>query len=299
MAEALLRSNLLTRRFGGLLAVNELSFSVEAGAIHGLIGPNGAGKSTFLKTLVGFKPLVGGAVTLDERPLASVPLGERARRIAYLEQEGRIEWRLSVRDVVALGRRPHRAGFGFSSALDAAAVARALAAVEMTGFADAPATELSAGERARVLLARALAVEAPILLADEPTASLDPYHQLLVMETLKAKADAGGAVLVVLHDLALAARFLFRRELFLDRGERARVDEPAMGVVRDVVSPQVEDRRRVVARLEVAHELAVGREAHLPQRRALQVGRVEQPLDRQVAGLRLGEVQARRESRHE
>jgi iron complex transport system ATP-binding protein len=190
--------------------VTDVSLDVRPGELLGLIGPNGAGKSTFLKTLVGFKPLVGGAVTLDERPLASVPLGERARRIAYLEQEGRIEWRLSVRDVVALGRRPHRAGFGFSSALDAAAVARALAAVEMTGFADAPATELSAGERARVLLARALAVEAPILLADEPTASLDPYHQLLVMETLKAKADAGGAVLVVLHDLALAARFLDR-----------------------------------------------------------------------------------------
>lgn len=193
--------------------VADVSLALRPGELVGLIGPNGAGKSTFLKTLLGLKKLAAGSVTLDGRPLEAASLVERARRIAYIEQEGRIEWRLAVRDVVALGRRPHRGGFGAPSSLDVAAVKQALATVEMTGFVDAPVTELSAGERARVLLARALAVEAPILLADEPTASLDPYHQLLVMETLKAKADRGDAVLVVLHDLPLASRFLDRAVL--------------------------------------------------------------------------------------
>jgi iron complex transport system ATP-binding protein len=217
----------------GEAIVSDASLAVRPGELLGLIGPNGAGKSTLLKATLGLKPLAAGTVTLGGRPLADVPPVERARRIAWLGQEGRIEWRLSARDVVALGRRPHRRPFTPPSAADREAVARALATVEMTALADAPATELSAGERARVLLARALAVEAPILLADEPTAALDPYHQLLVLETLRGRAERGGSVLVVLHDLSLAARFLDR--VVVMSGGRILADGPPPLVLTDEV----------------------------------------------------------------
>jgi iron complex transport system ATP-binding protein len=190
--------------------VRGASLEVGAGELVGLIGPNGAGKSTLLKAILGLRPRRSGAVVLDGRPFDSIPPRERARWVAYLAQEGRVEWRLSARDVVALGRRPHQPSFGGPTPSCRPAVARALAAVEATDIADRPVAVLSGGERARVLLARALAVEAPLLLADEPTASLDPYHQLHVMEILKAEAARGAGVLVVLHDLALAARFMDR-----------------------------------------------------------------------------------------
>jgi iron complex transport system ATP-binding protein len=117
-----------------------------------------------------------------------------------------------------LGRYPHRARFGAPSPDDRAAVARALDAVDGHSFIDRPVTVLSGGERTRILLARALAVEAPILLADEPIAALDPYHQLHVMEILRDRAHAGAAVLAVIHDLALAARFMDRIVLMHEGG---------------------------------------------------------------------------------
>jgi iron complex transport system ATP-binding protein len=195
---------------GGRAIVQGASLEVGPGELVGLIGPNGAGKSTLLKAILTLRPRIGGTVSLDERAIETIPPRERARWVAYLAQEGRVEWRLRARDVVALGRRPHLSRFGGPGAADAAAVGRAIAAVEAEDFADRPVAVLSGGERARVLLARALAVEAPLLLADEPTAALDPYHQLHVMEILRAEAARGAGVLIVLHDLALAARFMDR-----------------------------------------------------------------------------------------
>jgi iron complex transport system ATP-binding protein len=203
-------------RAGGRRIVDGASLTVAPGELVGLIGPNGAGKSTLLRAIVGVRGCDAGDVRLDGLPVESLTPRERARRIAYLPQERRVEWRLPARDVVMLGRFPHREGFGGPTLASRAAVDRALARVEAEVFAARPVSSLSEGERARVLLARALAVEAPVLLADEPTAALDPYHQLQVMEILQEEARAGAAVLAVLHDLVLAARFMDRLVLMHD-----------------------------------------------------------------------------------
>jgi iron complex transport system ATP-binding protein len=200
----------------GKTIVNDVSLGVSGGEFVGLIGPNGAGKSTLLKAILGLRQRATGGVTLEGGDFFTLSDRERARRVAFLPQERRVEWRLPARDIVMLGRYPHRAGFGGPTADDRAAVERALESVDANPFADRPVTVLSGGERSRVLLARALAVEAPILLVDEPTNALDPYHQLHVMEILRASARKGAGVLAVMHDLALATRFMDRLVLLSD-----------------------------------------------------------------------------------
>jgi iron complex transport system ATP-binding protein len=148
-----------------------------------------------------------GAVMLGERSIEDIPRAERARAIAYLPQNGSVAWPLPVEDIVALGRLPYGEAPGQLTEAGRGAVAAAMAAVGLDGFEARQATELSGGERARALLARALATKAPVLLADEPVAALDPRHQLLVLQVLRDLASAGGLVLAVMHDLSLAARF--------------------------------------------------------------------------------------------
>jgi iron complex transport system ATP-binding protein len=190
--------------------VDAASLSVSSGEMVGLIGPNGAGKSTLLRAVLGIREKSGGSVTLDGADLSSIPARERARHIAFLPQERRVEWRLTARDVIMLGRYPHGGGFGRITPESQAAVDRAVEAVDGAHLLDRPVAVLSGGERTRILLARALAVEAPILLVDEPILALDPYHQLHVMEILKERARNGVGVLAVIHDLAFAARFMDR-----------------------------------------------------------------------------------------
>lgn len=210
----------------GRAIVDGASLSVSSGELVGLIGPNGAGKSTLLKAMLGLRPKTSGDILLDGADFLAHPAHLRARNVAFLPQERRVEWRLPAADIVMLGRYPHRARFGAPTPEDRAAVARALDAVDGHAFVDRPVTVLSGGERTRILLARALAVEAPILLADEPIAALDPYHQLHVMEILRDRAHAGAGVLTVIHDLALAARFMDRLVLMHD-GRVAAEGRPA------------------------------------------------------------------------
>lgn len=199
----------LTVRLSGRAVVRDIGVHMEGGTLVGVLGPNGAGKSTFVRALLGLLP-ADGAVTVDGDPLASLARSEVARRIAYLPQGQALHWPVSVERLVALGRLPHLAPFSHLADDDRSAVQRAMARAEVGHLAGRVATELSGGERARVLLARALAVEAPALIADEPLASLDPAHQIHGMEVLRAEADAGGLVVAVLHDLTLAARFCDR-----------------------------------------------------------------------------------------
>jgi iron complex transport system ATP-binding protein len=183
-----------------------VDLSLGAGEMVGLVGPNGAGKTTLLQALCGLRSPQEGEIRLDGRPLAAFSPRARARTMAYLPQGRVAHAPLPVRDVVALGRFPFQ-DTRQGSQRNELAVESALAALDLLGFADRDVSTLSDGERARVLLARAVAGEPKMLLADEPMAGLDPYYQLQVMEHLKSLADRGCTVLVTLHDLNLAMRF--------------------------------------------------------------------------------------------
>lgn len=215
--------------------VSNASLTVSTGELVGLIGPNGAGKSTLLKAMLGLRPRDSGSILLDGADFLAQPAAHRARHIAFLPQERHVEWRLPAREIVMLGRYPHRNGFGGPTSEDSAAVVRALDAVDGHAIADRPVTVLSGGERTRILLARALAVEAPLLLADEPITALDPYHQLHVMEILRDRTRAGAGILVVIHDLALAARFMDRLVL-MNEGVIAADGPPAEVLTPDLLA---------------------------------------------------------------
>ena len=211
-----LSASSVTVRLGARAAVQDASLALNAGELVALVGPNGAGKTTLMRALAGLIP-ADGAITLGGRPLSSLKSRERARAVAYLPQGHVFHWPMSVASIVMLGRAPHADTFSSTTPDDRAAVTRALAMTETEAFADRAVTTLSGGERARVALARALATQAHVLLADEPTAALDPRHQLTVMELLRQAAHAGGAVLAIMHDLTLAARFADRVAV-MDRG---------------------------------------------------------------------------------
>jgi iron complex transport system ATP-binding protein len=191
----------------GRTVLRDVSLSLPSGQLVALVGPNGAGKTTLLRALAGLVPSTGG-IEVGGDHLSSLSLRERAKRFGYLPQGHLVHWPLPAKDVVALGRYPHGATDPARlSPRDEQAVLRAMQATNVVGFAERPVTELSGGERSRVALARVLAVEAPIVLADEPTASLDPRYQIDVMINLRGAADHGVLVVVVTHDLGLAARF--------------------------------------------------------------------------------------------
>lgn len=221
----------LSLALGGKPILREIDVTLAAGELVGLIGPNGAGKSTLLRTLAQLLPPDRGEIRYDGLSARQVGRRALARRIAFLAQGGAVHWPMRAQALVALGRLPHRLPFAGESEADRAAIARALAAADATAFADRTVETLSGGERMRVLLARALAVEAPILLADEPLAALDPLHQLEVMELLHRTAASGTGVAVILHDLTLAARFCDRL-ILLDRG-RLIADGPPAAVLSD------------------------------------------------------------------
>ena len=190
---------------GGVRVLDDVSALFRRGRVTALLGPNGAGKTTLLSCLAGLRVPDSGAATLDGKDVRSIDRGERARRIGMLTQAGDIHWNVDARTLVGLGRLPHR-GRGGETAQDRAAIDRAMAVTDTTIFARRGVEHLSGGERGRVLLARVLAGEPEWLLADEPLASLDPAHQLDVLALLRAVADAGKGVVLVIHDLQLAAQ---------------------------------------------------------------------------------------------
>lgn len=220
--------NNLNLTLGGTQILKDVSAAVNPGEMVGMIGPNGAGKSCFLKSILGLNKPSSGSITLEGRDLAAMSLKERALCLAYAAQGAPLHWPLTVERLVALGRIPHLGPWQKLRPEDHDEIEKALAITDCQHLKGRAATTLSGGERARVLLARTLASGATYILADEPIASLDPFHQLQVMEILKAHAAAGGAALVVLHDLGLAARtcdrlILLHEGQMIDQGPPAKI----------------------------------------------------------------------------
>jgi len=183
--------------------LRHITLEIGAGEVVGLIGPNGAGKTTLMRAALGLIPHEGLS------SLTAMTDRDRARHVAWMPQSREIAWPVSVEEVVRLGRLPHQRGL-MAGPLDKAMIEAALSAMDLGALRHRPATQLSGGEQARVLIARTLAQDAPLLMADEPVAGLDPAHQIATMQTFTALAETGKSVLVSLHDLGLAARHCTR-----------------------------------------------------------------------------------------
>lgn len=189
----------LSLHLGDSHVLDGVTHPFAAGRVTAILGPNGAGKSSLLRCLDGLEQPTG-TVALNGTPMAAMPPRQRARTIGYLAQQAAPHWDIDVATLVALGRHPWRNGN------DSIAIHAAMAACDIETLAHRPLSTLSGGERARVLFARVLAGQPRWILADEPLAALDPAHQLRVAGLLRQAARQGAGVVVVLHDLTLAAR---------------------------------------------------------------------------------------------
>ena len=234
MMAAVLSAKNLGVRVGGRPLLADIELELHAGELLVLVGPNGAGKSTLLSVLAGDRTPDEGVVELDGRPLGSHRVEDRARRRSVLTQSNDVSFPFRSLDVIRMGRAPWRRRPEAEN--DDRAVRDAVAAGEVGSYAQRPVTSLSGGERARVAFARSYAQECEIALLDEPTASLDIRHQHRVLAHTRRRVAAGGAAIVVLHDLALAAAYADRIAL-LESGRLV-----AIGPPREVLRPDLLSR---------------------------------------------------------
>lgn len=207
-------TELITHNLGysvkGEPLVEDANLKLAPGDFIALLGPNGAGKTSLIRAALGLELPTAGSATLDGKPTDRIKPIERARSLAYLPQIRPLAWPNTVRDVVALGRYAHGATLGRLKGADADAVERAIVSCNLSHLAHRKADTLSGGELARMHCARAFAAEAPLLIADEPTAALDPRHQFQILDLIQDFVKQGGGALVVLHDIQLAARYANR-----------------------------------------------------------------------------------------
>ena len=203
-------ANKVSVQAGENMIVQEASMSIEPGELVAILGANGAGKTSLLRTLVGITNTSSGTAQLNGENCFGMSPSERAKIVSYLPQRRPLAWPLRVRDVVALGRFAHGAALGRLSSADGAAVEEAIESCKLGQLQDRSTDNLSGGELARVHFARAIAGKAPLLVADEPVAELDPRHQILVADLIRQFVNNGGGALVVLHEVALAARIADR-----------------------------------------------------------------------------------------
>jgi iron complex transport system ATP-binding protein len=229
---SLIRAEGLKVSLDGIPVLEDVSFSLAKGEIVGLVGPNGAGKTTILNLLTGALKPQAGCIEILGRPVRGFSAQELARKLGYLPQEAEVHWPLAVERVVALGRVPHLMPWEDLSVTDEKIIEDAMRATDTLHLRSRRIDHLAGGEKALVMIARLLAGEPEILLADEPVQGLDPAHALQVMELLRSVVSGGRGVLVVLHDLALASRFC-DRILLLDHGKIL-----ASGRPQEVFSPE-------------------------------------------------------------
>lgn len=281
---------------GGQRILDQVTTFVEEGQFVGLVGPNGAGKTTLLRAMSGVLTPDSGTVTIDGTPVSELSSKETSRRVAVVPQDTTLSFDFDVREVVAMGRHPYKSRFGgeakfggahaaeseatdsdspdsesANSALvsDAEHVDAALERTETTEFADRSITAVSGGERQRVLLARALAQDTPVLLLDEPTASLDINHQVQTLELVRELADEGKTVVAAIHDLNLAAHYC--DELRLLAGGEIRASGDPETVLAEETLESAFDTRAVVTSHPVTGSTYV---TALPERPASREGRV-------------------------
>jgi len=212
---------------GGRRVLEDVALTVQPGELVGVLGPNGAGKTTLLRAAIGLQAQSGGAVRLGGRSLDDLNERERAGLAAYLPQERRVAWNMPAWRIAALGAHDRAPVLAHALALEQ------LDALEIGDLAERGVLDMSGGERARVLLARLLVTRAPLLVADEPAAGLDPETQFLALMRLRERAEAGAAVVVTLHDLTLAARFCDRVAV-VDQGRVA-----AVGAAVETLAPEL------------------------------------------------------------
>jgi len=195
---------------GGATIVSDVSLSLNPGELVAILGANGAGKTSLLRTMLGITRASSGSAQLGGEDCFEMAPSERARKVSYLPQRRPLAWPYRVHDVIALGRFAHGAALGKLNPVDAAAVADAISSCNLTELQNRSTDSLSGGELARVHFARAIAAKTPLLVADEPVAELDPRHQILVADLIRKFVNDGGGALVVLHEVALAARIADR-----------------------------------------------------------------------------------------
>jgi iron complex transport system ATP-binding protein len=192
--------------YGDTPVLSGVSLRAGAGELIAIVGPNGAGKTTLARAIAGLLPIAGGRVRIDGRDPRATARHELARTLAYLPQRYELAFPFTALEIVLMGRYARHRGPGLDDESDVAAAHAAMARCDVAALADRRFDTLSGGERRRVIVAQALCQGARVLILDEPTAALDPAHAIAVMSSLAAERDRGAAVLVVTHDLDLAAR---------------------------------------------------------------------------------------------
>lgn len=212
--------------FGDLSVVEDVSLEIDPGEFVGFVGPNGAGKTTLLRLISGALEPDSGTVAVDGVDVHDASSRTSSRLVSVVPQDTTLSFSFPVRDVVEMGRHPHRSRFSSPSPEDRAAVERALERTRTADLADRPIDEVSGGQRQRVVLARAIAQATPVMLLDEPTASLDINHQVETLESVRELVEEGRTVVAAIHDLDLAARYCDRLVMLAD-GAVARDGPPS------------------------------------------------------------------------